>query len=252
MSGLPRTGVRFGAESCQLSPEYAPKGFPVTFSSELAIKRPILEFINVWHPLVRLAYYTFSQSSQSDPESRMVRFRIPANQRYPKGRYFFFLFCISTLSILTTDELIAVVVNEEGQTDNELSDNLLNILQLNLSEESEQVSIKIDEEMLTKYKNIALDYMAELRQQKESSAKKRNDGLIATRRSALEKTYQAKKNRALSRLSSATDERIIRMHEGEVRNLQSKLEAAIEDVESKKNVSVTYEPVSFGLVEISD
>jgi len=41
------------------------------------------------------------------------------------------------------------------------------------------------------------------------------------------------------------------MHEGEIRNLQSKLEAAIEDIESKKHVSVTYEPVAIGIVEFA-
>jgi hypothetical protein len=34
----------------------AHKGLPITFNSQSALERRLLEFINVWHPLVRLAF----------------------------------------------------------------------------------------------------------------------------------------------------------------------------------------------------
>ena len=227
------------------------RGIPVTFNSDLALKRPILEFINVWHPLVRLAYYTFNQQPQLDPEARMVRFKMGVDQNQMKGVNTFFLFCISTRSILTEDELVAVVIDKAGNINYALSENFLNILQNNLTKESEHSDISIDHESLTGFRDIAVQYMANLRQQREDTTLKRNDALISTRRGALEKTFEAKKNRALLRLNRATDDRIIRMHEGEIRNLQSKLAAAIEDIESKKHVSVTYEPVAIGIVELT-
>lgn len=259
-----RKGARIGKEDSQflgkiqkiLSPgsHYITQRsceIPVTFNSDLALKRPILEFINVWHPLVRLAYYTFNQQPQLDPEARMVRFKMGVDQNQMKGVNTFFLFCISTRSILTEDELVTVVIDKAGNINYKLSEDFLNILQNNLTEESEHSDISIDHESLTGFRDIAVQYMANLRQQREDATVKRNDALISTRRGALEKTFEAKKNRALLRLNRATDDRIIRMHEGEIRNLQSKLEAAIEDIESKKHVSVTYEPVAIGIVEFT-
>ena len=67
---------------------------------------------------------------------------------------------------------------------------------------------------------------------------------------SLEKTYHAKVRHAEQRLDKAHDERIIRMHQGEIRNLNLRLERALEELESFKQVSVTYEAVAYGLVQL--
>jgi hypothetical protein len=66
----------------------------------------------------------------------------------------------------------------------------------------------------------------------------------------LEKTFDVKKRRAQSRLEKATDSRIIRMHQAEIRNLEDKLRNAVAELEAKRYVSVSYEPIACGLMEL--
>lgn len=228
----------------------APRVMPITFNSNLALERPLLEFIHVWHPLVRLAYRALAKTTQSDPETRMLKFMIRDDLGNKSGLYYFFLFCLSSRAIVNSDELIAVVSDVNGNIDQELSEGFLKILNENLSEESPQPSDSFNLEMFQKLKSRALGYMSNVKNEREVSARQRNDSLIATRRAAIEKTFEAKKRRAESRLEKATDSRIIRMHQGEIRNLESKLQNAIAELEAKKQVSVVYEPIAYGLMEI--
>lgn len=70
------------------------------------------------------------------------------------------------------------------------------------------------------------------------------------RRAALDRTFEVKKRRVESRLKKATDTRIIRMHQGEIRNLDSRWRNAIDELKSKRLVAVSYEPVACGTVEL--
>jgi hypothetical protein len=92
--------------------------------------------------------------------------------------------------------------------------------------------------------------MSDMKNKGEIAAKQRNEGLIAVRHAAIEKTFEVKKRRAEARLEKATDSRIVRMHEGELRNLASKLENAKQELEQKRQVTVSYEPVACGLMEL--
>ena len=92
--------------------------------------------------------------------------------------------------------------------------------------------------------------MSDIRNQREITTNQKNEGLIAIRRAAIEKTFSVKKRRAEARLEKATNDRIIRMHQGELRNLESKLQNAIKELAQKKQVTVSYEPVAYGLMEL--
>lgn len=226
------------------------QGMPVTFNSQLALERPLLEFINVWNPLVRLAFNSLSQATLSDPETRILRLRIEDKVVGKRGVYYFFLFYLASRAIVDSDELVATVIGPDGNVDEELSASFLKIIHEHLFEDSASSDAEFDLELSRQFKTKALEFMSELRRQREAAAQKRNDSLIAIRRAALEKTFEVKKQRAQSRLEKATDSRIIRMYQAEIRNLEDKLRNAVAEVEAKKRVSVSYEPIACGLMEL--
>ncbi len=226
-------------------------GIPLTFNSDIALQRPLLEFVTVWHSLVRLAFASFGQTALLHPEGRMGRFKAVDETRGKTGIYHFFLFCFSVRAIVDTDELVAVVVNAEGDIDPDLSERFLRILHDNLSDDdASQLQGPFDMKAFEASKSTALEFMSESKRNKELAARQRNDALIASRRAALEKTFEVKERRALSRLEKATDTRIIRMHQGEIRNLKNKLQNAVAELEAKRKVSVVYEPIAYGLMEM--
>jgi len=224
-------------------------GIPVTFDSQLALERPLLEFINVWHPLVRLAFNSLSQATLSDPETRMLKLKLKNKVVGKAGIYYFFLFYLSSRAIVNSDELVATVISIDGNMDEELSKSFLKIMHEHLFKESPLSDVEFDLEHYRKLKEKALGFMSELKRQKETATQQRNDTLITIRRAALEKTFDVKKRRAQFRLDKATDSRIIRMHEGEIRNLEDKLKITIAELEDKRDVSISYEPVACGLLE---
>ena len=40
------------------------------------------------------------------------------------------------------------------------------------------------------------------------------------------------------------------MHQGEIRNLQTRLFRAVEELEERRRVSVSYEPVAYGVIKL--
>lgn len=223
-----------------------------TFSGEVALRRPLLEFVTASHTLVRLAFGAFSRTGLSDPEARMVKIKAFAEPQDETGLYAFFLFYVATRAIVDSHELQAVVVDMGGNVDTDLSERFLKVLQDNLSEDSTQLDVAMSQDIFDRLKQRALQMMSTVKRQKELSARQRNDALLANRRSAFERTYEVKRARVAARLEKARDERIIRMHQGEIRNLQSKLQSTLEELETKRRVSVSYEPVAQGLVELCD
>jgi hypothetical protein len=225
-------------------------GLPLTFNSRVAMERPLLEFVNVWHPLVRLAFSTLNQAVHPDPEARIVQFKVKANLGAPSGIYYFFLFYLSCKAIVESQEITSVVIDVNGNINRKLSDSFLKVLLDNLSEGSEAPETAFDLGLCRSLKEKALEFMAVVRRDRELSARQQNDSLIALRRDALEKTFAVKRRRAQVRLENATDSRIIRMHQGELRNLKNKLDAAIMELETKREVTVVYEPIACGLMEL--
>jgi len=227
----------------------ATPGIPVTFDSKLALERPLLEFINVWHPLVRLAFNSLNPATPSDPETRVLKLKLKDKEAGKAGIYYFFLFYLASRAIVDSDELVATVISTDGNIDEELSKSFLKIMHKYLFEESLSSDMEFDLELCRKLKTKALEFMSELRRQKAGATQQRNDTLITIRRAALEKTFDVKIRRAQSRLEKATDSRIIRMYQGEIANLVVKRTMAITELENKRSVSISYEPVACGLLE---
>ena len=226
------------------------RGLPITFNNQLALERPRLVYVNVWHPLVRLAFDSLAQATLSDPETRILRFNLNGRVAEKTGIRYFYMFYMSASAMVDTNELVTVVIDTDGNIDDELSGSFLRMINDYLLEDSPESDINYDWQLGRDLKVGAFEFMAEMKKQKEIAEKQRNASLIAIRRSALEKTYEVKERRVQHRLENATDERIIRMHQAELRNLENKLGNAIRELENKKQVSVSYEPIACGLIEL--
>ena len=227
-----------------------PRGLPITFNSQLALERPRLVYVNVWHLLVRLAFDSLAQATLSDPETRILRFNLKGRVAEKTGIRYFYMFYMSASAMVDSNELVTVATDTDGNIDDELSGSFLRLINDYLLEDSPGSNIDYDWQLGRDLKVRAFEFMAEMKSQKEMAERRRNDSLIAIRRSALEKTYEVKRRRGQGRLDKATDERIIRMHQAEIRNLDGKLQNAISELEDKKQVSVSYEPIACGLIEL--
>jgi hypothetical protein len=227
-----------------------PRGVSLTFDSQLALERPRIIYSNVWHPLVRLAFDTLERGTLSEPETRVLRFNLKAKIPELTGIRYFYMFYMSASAMVDSNELVTITLKTDGNIDEYLSTSFLKFVNEFLTEDSPESKIEYDWVIGQELKEKAHEVMAEMKRKKEVAEMQKNDSLIAIRRSALEKTYEVKTRRVKARLEKATDERIIRMHEGELKNLESKHINAISELENKRKISVSYEPVACGLIEL--
>ena len=70
------------------------KGFPVTFDGELALQRPLLELINLQHPIVQAAREHFESDSDVPPLLRLGSAKVKTVNPDLTGEYAFFIYHI--------------------------------------------------------------------------------------------------------------------------------------------------------------
>jgi hypothetical protein len=197
-----------------------------------------------------LAFDSLEQGTLSEPETRVLRFNLQTKIPEEKGIRYFFMFYISTSAMVDSNELVTITLDTHGNMDDYLSSSFLKIINEYLVEDSPESKIEYDWVLGQELKEKAHELMAEMKRKRETSERQKNDSLIAIRRSALEKTYEVKTRRVNERLEKAIDERIIRMHEGELKNLESKHDNAVGELENKRKISVSYEAIACGLLDL--
>lgn len=227
-----------------------PSGVPLTFDNALANQRRPLQFVNIWHPLTRMAHEFFDSLGHPPPEHRIVSARIFTKDRELAGDYTLFLFSIATHGVIPSHELIPILVSRHGGISESTSAIFLKALHDMPEFEEDYDQIWLSAEEFDRAKQLAYRYMGQIRTEREESSKQRNEALVAVRKSSLDRTFQAKTRRAQGRLATARDQRIIRMHQGEIRNLQTRLERAVGELEERRQVSVSYEPVAYGAIRL--
>jgi len=99
-------------------------------------------------------------------------------------------------------------------------------------------------------RQIAVQYSANQRNAQEIELQRSNDALVNARMNALEQTYRIKSERVKDFLRSASDPRIVRMREGQLRNIETKYHVQVNELEQQRLVSVSYSLELGGLARI--
>lgn len=205
-----------------------------------------------WYPPIEEDWRRFftGYPTGSVPETEMVKFKARGDVGCKAGIYYFLLFLLSIRATVNSDELVAVVCDANGDLDQSLSERFLEVVSNNLPEDWTPPNVSVSRKAFSRLRDRALIYMPEVKHQRERTARQRNDALIAIWCAAAEKTFEVKKRSATARPEKATDKRIVRMYQGLLGELESKLQNTRTELEAKKHVSVVYEPVAYGLMEL--
>lgn len=220
------------------------RAVPCTFDDQLAQRRRPLHFLHVRHPLVRQAVDYFVDRDASEPQETVPVTRIRANAPMSlAGMYAFFLNVLRVDAINPQMRFVPVVFDERGGSRPEVAERLIGLLQ------SSSRSMEA---------NFDLDAYGELYEQQHSVMRnerdriellnaERNLALLATRRTHIDRTFDAKIAKRREWLLEAHDPRIRRMREAEIGNLQEQRRERLEELERNRDVRVTYELVTGGV-----
>ena len=183
-------------------------------------------------------------------ENEMVRLKVRGDVEGKAGVYYFVVFRLSIKTAIDSQEIVAFVSDVNGNLDHSLSERFLEIAQNNLSKDWTQPDVSFSRKVFAILRDKALDYMSDVEYQKELTARHRNDVLIEIWRAAMEQAYDVQKQRVTAKLKAATDNRVVRMYQEVLTGLESRLQNTRAALEARKRVSIAYEQVAYGLMEL--
>lgn len=227
-----------------------PHTIPLTFDSEMADARRLLEFVNLWHPLARMAVMHYNSLGALPAEQRVCRLICRRPLDASEDEYGFSLFYVESRGVFNSCELVPVVIDKVGHYCDSLSANLLKLFHeiINVNTPPGSVGTVSDAKRMSLIRSDGIRIMASIKEQKEAQLRQRNESNLEMMRVSTERTFNAKIRRAEERRQKTADLRILRMYDGEIRNWKARLSNALTEIETKRRISVTYEPVGFGFL----
>ena len=213
------------------------KEFPLTFSSALAYERKIVEFVTLNHPITRAAIDYWKNIEHN---SALRFLLIIHSDEFKSGEYLFYIFTLEAHGAEETRRLVPVVINPTtGDINLGLSKQFLRLVQTS-AEKSQARAPIIDPSTYEMHKESAQQYMTVRRNAFEQEILKVNDAMINARMTALEQSYLAKKKRVEKALQETKNPSILRMREGQLRNMKAKYSIKQKEVDAQRNISVSF------------
>lgn len=216
---------------------------PLTFDSELARQRPLLEFVTIHHPLAEAAAKYWQQKLHGGVPATSIQLEGPASET---GDGYFFIYQLSVNGAQPQHMLHAVIIMDDGRMAVSTAETLLRQLQLG----RDTKGIHYSEQGFLAAQQQADREIARWRDQLRTETLRRNTALIAAQKASLQTSFAAKIRRAEEQGQHTTNERIRRMRQAQARNLQATLDAKLAALEEKGKVSVSYTLIAGGRTRI--
>jgi SNF2 family DNA or RNA helicase len=200
-----------------------------TFDSEVAQTLDNLPFLDVAHPIVRLALEDTKGSVPRNPFSRLAAAYVEDRTDIPPEGIVLFVYRLEVHGSERRLNLLPVAVNAgNGEVLPDCADPLLGSLP---KARNSLPRPSLDEARLRSLEERSLQYADQRRSELEEWALVTDAARRATQRAGLSRSYEARIARKRELLGRISDERIRRLYEGEIRNLEANFEAKLRDLE---------------------
>jgi len=229
-------------------------GTPITFDDQEACKDESLEFITIHHPIIKAIKRYYDDKKQEIYAT--CQFSFLGSSEY-QDTYLFFIYLLEKVAFKRDLVLIPVLVNiSNGEV--HIVDRLCDLF---LSEivkaepTNKNLATYSDDDFQKVFKEAA-EYLEMIREEEERKLKKDNDTLVnnqieSVKQEAAIKIRKAEETIKKLKGQGKTDEDIImRPYRGRIRNIQTSSDQKVQNLEQKRAVSVGFNLISGGLVEI--
>ncbi len=212
-------------------------GMPITFSDQRAFERKLVEFVTLRHPIAQAAAEFWG--SQSFPQVAMSKIIVKAEPQLA-GDYYFFVYSFDAQGLERNTTLVAVTVSAETfEVNSDLSSQFLRLVQTSCSAH-EDPTLGFDENGFRQAKSVATVFAANERSQRVEELRRSNEALVSARIAAKTQSFQIKKRTIEEYIRKATEPRILRMREAQLRNLEAKHAATIQELNRQRQIVVDY------------
>lgn len=215
----------------------------LTFESDLARKRPLLEFVTMRHPLARVAVEYWQHKAAGGVPATSVVIHGPPTE---VGDGYFFIYQLTLNGAQPQYTLQPMIALDDGRLALETAETLLSALQ-----HAQEADVSgATAELFSAAQQRTDREMAQQRDARKQEAVRRNQALVAAQKASIRTSFEAKIDRAREQSHLAQDARIERMKLSQIRNLQANMESKLAALEQKMKVSVSYTLIAGGRVRI--
>ena len=187
----------------------------ITFDSDRAQQKERAAFIDVAHPLVRVALEDARRQPLVPAEERVAALRLAGGQGWP-AEVVLFLYRLEVSGAERQITLLPIAIDANtGDVVPEIGEDLLG--RLVDAESSPHADGRI-RELMPLFSEAAFLHADGRRVEAVQLAVSTQQARLAARRAALDRNFEIRRDRKLAILEKATDERIRRLHEGELRS----------------------------------
>lgn len=220
----------------------------LTFQSELAVQRPLLELITTQHVLAGAAReYWQSKESSNVPSCYVSLFGPP----HEHGLAHFFIFALDQQGMEKRRTLQPIVVCDDGRIATETSQTLMAQIQ---QPSSSNRDLQEESAVYVTALERARDLIARLRNTQQNEMKERQASRIRARIDSVSASFDAKIKKAQETKAKIwyRDPRLFRLYDGRVANLEAQKMARISQLELGAGISIGYTLVAAGRAIIVD
>jgi SNF2 family DNA or RNA helicase len=215
----------------------------VTFDPETAKRHRELDFLTLRHPLVGALL-------QQQPEDRALCTSVRIEEADGQaGTFVFFLFLLNIRGFKSGLELLPVAVAVDGDVDEALSARVLSEMRAATSFPNAQPS----EDEVQAASDKAAAWVVRHVAERERELRRTSDTLIDRRIASLRETHARLVQHRRVRLDEDRRlgrDRLVRMHEGFIRNRDRELREKLADLEARRGVAIGREAVAGGILHV--
>lgn len=224
-----------------------PRGFPVTFDGELGLRKPLLELLNLQHPIVHVAREYFDSGADAPPLSRLGIAATTTQLPGSVGEYAFFVYLVRAAAVERLSSLVPIVVDPKTRQRVEIVEtDLMSALQ----EACYDAVIPVDWPW-HELESTSREYFAEHRDDLQNEMETRNNAIIDTRIAGLRQTSEARVRRWHEALAQVDQPRIQRMRRSQISNEEARLQSQVADLESRRGVDISGNLVLAGYIRFT-
>jgi SNF2 family DNA or RNA helicase len=219
---------------------------PLTFDSELARERHLLEFVTIKHPLAQLAVNYWKQDitlKNGIPAFHVTIFG-PENE-CDKG--YFYIYAVDQKGVNQKRSLQAVIVLDNGKVAYETSKTLLK--QIQTTDQKPETLDGTDEDFL-KNQDYSDDIIDGIRDEIQDKARQRDSLTLEQRKKSVEATSKSKQQYYAKQRDNAENDRIRKMYIGAVENENQRCQEKLDELNKSAVTIVSTMLVAGGRIEI--
>jgi superfamily II DNA or RNA helicase len=225
----------------------------VTCDGELAYENENVHLINCRHTLVEtIVNYYETHLDRLHPVSCVeIHSTI---EDISSGDYTYFLYLVEHQSARPGKTLEAVFISVAGDAILQMDQSERLLSDMVVASESLQ-PVRLDSHLARQCFDLAEETIRQRIRKQRDELEKTNDDIVTRRIASLDTTYRSKREKISNRLERAIEgqkqPQYIRMLEGTLRNLDSRYEGKVKEIEAGRRVDIQLEPLGAGVVRVN-